>query len=102
MDGNIREIELAATGKSIAGSSMTAAAGGAEPAEGMKPNEAAKPVPAARCPEPDLEAPERGRPADEDCLDIARKSKWRGRCTSQNLSCVELYACSCTTCQVRS
>ena len=62
---------------------MTAAAGGAEPAEGAKPKEATKPVPAARRPEPDLEALERGKPADTDCLDIARKTKWRGRCTIQ-------------------
>ena len=82
MDGNIKEIEMAATGKSAAGSSVTAAAGTALPAEGAKPKEAAKPVPAARRPEPDLEALEQGKPAGVDCLEIARKSKWRGRCVS--------------------
>ena len=94
MDGSIKEIEMAATGKSTAGSSVTAAAGTGPPAEGAKPKEAAKPVPAARRAEPDLEALEQGKPADVDCLEIARKSKWRGRCGTFYHTCHRLLVCS--------
>ena len=77
---------MAATGKSTTGSGPAAEAGGARPAQGAKVEEAARPkegaktMAAARRSEPDLEALERGRPADVDRLDIARTGKWRGRC----------------------
>ena len=100
MDGNIKEIEMAATGKNKAGSSMTAEAGGAKPAEGARPKEAAKPVPIARRSEPDLAALERGPPADVDCLDIARKSKWRGRCTTHIIAALECVPASELECPI--
>ena len=94
---------MAATGKSTVGSSVTAAAGAVPPAEGVKPKEAAKPAPAARRPEPDLEALEQGKPADMDCLEIARKSKWRGRCITSTIAvsiCVWALSTSRCACPV--
>lgn len=68
MDGNLKEVEMAATGKSKAGgSSMTANISSAKPKEG------------AAQPEPDLEAAEQSKSADIDRLEIARGKKWRGR-----------------------
>jgi len=68
VDGNLKEVEMAATGKSKAGgSSMAADISSAKPKEG------------ARRPEPDLEAADKSKSADIDRLEIARGKKWRGR-----------------------
>ena len=69
MDGNIKEVELAAMGNSATGQgqrNVKADALTAEPEE-------------ARQGKPDLEAAEPSRPADVAHLEIPRASKWRGR-----------------------
>ena len=69
MDGNIKEVELAAMGNSAAGPQqrdVKADALAAEPEE-------------ARRGKPDLEAAEPSRPGDVAPLEITRARKWRGR-----------------------
>ena len=70
MDGNIKEVELAAVGSSAAGPQQGDAKADVLAAE---PEE-------ARGGKPDLEAAEPSRPADVAHLEIPRASKWRGRC----------------------
>ena len=70
MDGNIKEVELAAMGNGAAGPQqrdVKADVLAAEPEE-------------ARQGKPDLEAAEPSRPADVAHLEIPRARKWRGKC----------------------
>ena len=72
MDGNIKEVELAAIGNSTAGPQqrdVKADALATEPEEAERGK-------------PDLEAAEPSRPADVAHLEIPRASKWRGRYSS--------------------
>ena len=69
MDGNIKEVELAAMGNSAVGPQqrdVKADALAAEPEEAQQSK-------------PDLEAVEPSRPADVAHLEIPRARKWRGR-----------------------
>lgn len=69
MDGNIEEVELAATGNSTAGPQQR---------DGKADVLATQPV-EARQGKPDLEAAEPSRPADVAHLEILQARKWRGR-----------------------
>ena len=70
VDGNMKEVELAATGNSTARPQQRDVKAGVLATE---PEE-------ARQGKPDLEAAEPSRPADVAHLEIPRASKWRGRC----------------------
>ena len=94
MDGNIKEVELAAMGNSAAGPQQRDVKADVLAAE-----------PEAQQGEPDLEAAEPSRPADVAHLEIPRARKWRGRyllCrhmhTSKSLLCRLSYWTSITSC----
>lgn len=75
MDGNIKELELAAMGKGTAGNTGTAVTAGSAVVDVAS----AKPKQGVRRGEPDLEAAQLAKPADVGRLEIPRNSKWRGR-----------------------
>ena len=68
MDGNIKEVELAAMGNSAAG-----------PQQRDVKADVLVAKPEAQQGKPDLEAAEPSRPADVAHLEIPRARKWRGR-----------------------